>query len=96
MAMDRHYGGGFGMPGPTNHNAAATLPPGVGPRGLSFSTGAGVYGEATPAAARQYSYPSVNVPFHSNTLPANFPGQQFSVYSVNCRKLYRAIFIITR
>ena len=78
MAMDRHYGAGFGIPGPSKHNAAATLPPGVGPRGLSFSAAGGVYGEATPAAARQYSYPG-NVPFHSNTLPANFPGQQFTV-----------------
>lgn len=88
--MDRHYGGNFGIPGPSNHiNAAATLPPCVGPpRGLSFS--AGVYGhahglgggggagrgEASSAAARQCSYPApnVNAPFHSNTLPANFPG----------------------
>ena len=87
--MDRHHGASFGMPGPSNHNATATLPPGVGqPRGLSFSTvPGGVYGEATPAAARQYSYPSANVnnvPFHSNTLPANFPGQQFTVYNVDC------------
>ena len=81
------------MPGPSNHNAAATLPPCVGPRGLSLSAGAGIGiyghghaagvtgGEASPAtAARQYSYPApnMNVPFHghSNTLPANFPGQQ--------------------
>jgi hypothetical protein len=77
------------MPGPANHiNAAATLPPCVGPpRGQSFSVGAGVYGRGhglggagreanSPAAARQCSYPApnINVPFHSNTLPANFPG----------------------
>ena len=70
--MEHHYPGAFGMPGPSNHSAATTLP--VGVRGLSFSA----YGENQAAAgARQFSYMS-NFP-NSATLPANLSGQYTSI-----------------